>query len=53
MRAHDGADATPPYTTTGKPGDYLPPHPDFKAPEFPHWGNVTPFLLHTGHQFRG
>jgi predicted lipoprotein with Yx(FWY)xxD motif len=53
LRAHDGADATPPpYTTTGKPGDYRPTPPDFKAPEFTHWGNVTPFVLHTGHQFR-
>jgi hypothetical protein len=47
-------DATPPtYTTTCKPGDDRPTHPDFKAPEFTHWGNVTPFLLHTGRQFRG
>ncbi|MCW2945414.1 MAG: hypothetical protein JWR24_2131 [Actinoallomurus sp.] len=54
LRAHDGADATPPppYTTTGKPGDYRPTPPAFKAPEFTHWGNVTPFLLRTGHQFR-
>ncbi|MET8050359.1 hypothetical protein ABZU75_22455 [Streptosporangium sp. NPDC005286] len=53
MRAHDGADAAPPCTTTGKPGDYRPTYPDFKAPEFTRWGNVTPFLLHTGHRFRG
>ncbi|MGI5231829.1 hypothetical protein [Actinoallomurus sp. CA-142502] len=53
LRAHDGADATPPrYTTTGKPGDYRPTPPAFKTPEFTHWGNVAPFLLRTGHQFR-
>ncbi|MGI5488348.1 phosphatase PAP2 family protein [Microtetraspora malaysiensis] len=53
LRAHDGADATPPpYSTTGKPGDYRSTPPAFKAPEFTHWGNVTPFLLRTGHQFR-
>ncbi|GLW96387.1 hypothetical protein Misp02_04740 [Microtetraspora sp. NBRC 16547] len=53
LRAHDGADATPPpYATTGKPGDYRPTPPAFKAPEFTHWGHVTPFLLRTGHQFR-
>ncbi|MER6950701.1 phosphatase PAP2 family protein [Nonomuraea sp. NPDC000554] len=53
LRAHDGADATPPhYTTTGKPGDYRPTPPGFKPPEFTHWGNVTPFVLRTGHQFR-
>ncbi|WP_051864374.1 phosphatase PAP2 family protein [Streptosporangium roseum] len=53
LRAHDGADATPPpYTTTGKPGDYRSTPPAFKAPEFTQWGKVTPFLLRTGHQFR-
>lgn len=53
LRAHDGADATPlPYTTTGKPGDYRPTPPAFEAPVFTNWGNVTPFVLHTGHQFR-
>ncbi|WP_066942475.1 phosphatase PAP2 family protein [Microtetraspora fusca] len=53
LRAHDGADATPPrYSTTGKPGDYRSTPPAFKAPEFTHWGKVTPFLLRTGHQFR-
>ncbi|MEV7005189.1 phosphatase PAP2 family protein [Streptosporangium sp. NPDC051022] len=53
LRAHDGADATPPpYVTTGKPGDYRPTPPAFKAPEFTQWGKVTPFLLRTGHQFR-
>ncbi|MFF3669556.1 phosphatase PAP2 family protein [Microtetraspora malaysiensis] len=53
LRAHDGADATPPpYATTGKPGDYRSTPPAFKAPEFTHWGKVTPFLIRTGHQFR-
>ncbi|GAA2087392.1 phosphatase PAP2 family protein [Actinomadura alba] len=53
LRAHDGADVTPPpYTTTGKPGDYRPTPPAFKAPEFTQWGNVKPFVLHAGHQFR-
>ncbi|MCC5575434.1 phosphatase PAP2 family protein [Microtetraspora sp. AC03309] len=53
LRAHDGADATPPpYATTGKPGDYRSTPPAFKAPEFTNWGKVTPFLLRTGHQFR-
>ncbi|MEU0565417.1 phosphatase PAP2 family protein [Nonomuraea sp. NPDC005983] len=53
LRAHDGANATPPpYATTGKPGDFRPTPPAFKAPEFTHWGKVTPFVLRTGHQFR-
>ncbi|GAB3988434.1 vanadium-dependent haloperoxidase [Actinoallomurus acanthiterrae] len=53
LRAHDGADAVPPpYTTTGRPGDYRPTPPGFKPPEFTGWGKVTPFLLTTGHQFR-
>jgi hypothetical protein len=47
---------TPPRRPTPPPANPATigrPHPDFKAPEFTHWGNVTPFLLHTGHQFRG
>ncbi|MEV0407107.1 vanadium-dependent haloperoxidase [Actinoallomurus sp. NPDC050550] len=53
LRTHDGADAPPPpYTTTGKPGDYRPTPPGLKPPEFTGWGKVTPFLLSTGHQFR-
>ncbi|WP_345438805.1 vanadium-dependent haloperoxidase [Actinoallomurus vinaceus] len=53
LRAHDGADALPPpYTTTGRPGDYRPTPPGLRPPEFTGWGKVTPFLLPTGHQFR-
>lgn len=53
LRAHDGAGAAPPpYTTTGRPGDYRPTPPAFKAPEYTHWGKVTPFVLHAGNQFR-
>ena len=53
LRAGDGATATPPpYQTTGAPGDYRPTPPLFPAPVFTHWGSVTPFVLHTGDQFR-
>ncbi|MFF3666259.1 hypothetical protein [Microtetraspora malaysiensis] len=52
MRAHDGRDATPSYTTTGKPGDYRPTPSGLQGTEFTNCG-ATPFLLHNGHQFRG
>jgi hypothetical protein len=53
LRAHDGtAAAPPPYTATDNPGDYRPTPPGNKEPEFTHWGNVKPFVLHTGHLFR-
>lgn len=47
LRADDGSDATPPtYTTTGQPGDFLPPA------VFTHWAAVTPFLLSRADRFR-
>ncbi|MEU0480303.1 hypothetical protein ABZ260_14105 [Streptosporangium sp. NPDC006013] len=41
---------TPPRPT---PPPANPATTGLKAPEFTRWGNVPPFLLHTGHQFRG
>jgi membrane-associated phospholipid phosphatase len=52
-RAADGsAVTTPPYQTTGAPGDFRPTPPAFATPVFFHWGAVTPFVLRSGSQYR-
>lgn len=50
-RAGDGSTASVPYTTTGLPGDYRPTVSPGNAAA-PHWGDVTPFVLASGDQFR-
>ncbi|HYY18405.1 MAG TPA: vanadium-dependent haloperoxidase [Streptosporangiaceae bacterium] len=53
VRAADGSAATPPPFVAGtQPGDYRPTPPAFPAPVFTNWGMVTPFVLHSGRQFR-
>jgi len=53
IRANDGSNVTaPPFTPGSAPGDYRPTPPDFSAPVFTTWGHVTPFVLHSGNQFR-
>jgi membrane-associated phospholipid phosphatase len=53
IRANDGSNVpTPPFKRGSAPGDYRPTPPDFSAPVFTTWGQVTPFVLHSGHQFR-
>jgi hypothetical protein len=39
-----------PYVPTGAPGDWTPTGPGNAA--VPHWGNVTPFVMASGDQFR-
>jgi membrane-associated phospholipid phosphatase len=52
-RANDGSGATPPPFLPGsQPGDYRPTPPRFPAPVFTTWGNVKPFVLTSGAQFR-
>ncbi|TYB44118.1 vanadium-dependent haloperoxidase [Actinomadura chibensis] len=52
-RADDGSAATPPpFTPTGRPGDYRPTPPSFPAPVFTHWAAVRPFALGRGDRFR-
>jgi hypothetical protein len=52
-RAADGSTTTtPPYQSTGAPGDFRPTPPSFATPVFVHWGGVTPFVLRRGDQFR-
>jgi hypothetical protein len=53
IRGNDGSNVpAPPFTPGSAPGDYRPTPPDFSAPVFTTWGQVTPFVLHSGHQFR-
>jgi PAP2 superfamily protein len=52
-RAGDGSAAIPAAFIAGsQPGDYRPTPPNFAPPVFTHWGNVTPFVLRSGSQFR-
>jgi hypothetical protein len=53
MRAKDGSAVTPsPFVPGNQPGNYQPTPPKFPAPAFANWGNVTPFVLNNGAQFR-
>jgi membrane-associated phospholipid phosphatase len=53
IRADDGSNATPPPFVPGtNPGDFRPTPPNFPAPVFTTWGQVTPFVLDAGSQFR-
>ena len=53
LRATDGSAATPPPFVAGnQPGDYRPTPPNFPAPVFTDWGEVTPFVLRSSEQFR-
>ena len=52
LRANDGWDAVVPYTPGTDPGDWQPTPPAFAAASFVQWGQVTPFGLAAGSQFR-
>ncbi|HEX6680567.1 MAG TPA: vanadium-dependent haloperoxidase [Gaiellaceae bacterium] len=53
IRANDGSNvAAPPFVAGTNPGDYRPTPPNFPAPVFTTWGQVTPFVLDRGDQFR-
>jgi membrane-associated phospholipid phosphatase len=52
-RAADGSAATPaPFVAGSQPGDYRPTPPNFAPPVFTNWGDVMPFVLQNGAQFR-
>jgi len=52
-RADDGASAVgPPPAPGSAPGAYRPTPPKFAPPVFTHWGQVRPFVLTDGSQFR-
>jgi hypothetical protein len=50
LRANDGWDAVVPYIPGNQPGDFRTP--PGTAAFLPHWGQVTPFGLLEGSQFR-
>jgi hypothetical protein len=53
IRAGDGSSITPPPFVPGTdPGDFRPTPPNFPTPVFTTWGQVTPFVLASGDQFR-
>ena len=53
IRADDGSSLTPPPFVPGTdPGNFRPTPPNFPTPVFTTWGQVTPFVLDTGDQFR-
>ena len=60
LRANDGSSATVPYTLGSEPGEWRPTprvgSGDIELPgrpaQLPQWGDVTPFLIEDGAQFR-
>jgi hypothetical protein len=53
IRANDGSGVTPPPFIAGtNPGDYRSTPPNFPTPVFTTWGQVAPFVLERGDQFR-
>jgi membrane-associated phospholipid phosphatase len=53
LRANDGSAIVPPPFTPGtQPGNYRSTPPNFPTPVFTTWGQVTPFVLKSGSQFR-
>jgi len=52
LRSDDGSTAQVPYTPGTEPGDWRPTPPGFLPALAPGWGDVTPFALRIGSQFR-
>lgn len=52
LRQNDGWNTPVPYTPGSEPGDWRPSPPAFAAASLPGWGQVTPFCLEDGAQFR-
>jgi hypothetical protein len=53
IRADDGSSVTaPPFVPATAPGSFRPTPPNFPPPVFTNWGQVTPFVLDSGDQFR-
>lgn len=51
-RENDGSSTTIHYVPSEKPGQWRRTPPNFRPPEFPHWGNVKPFVLDDVTKFR-
>lgn len=52
LRAHDGHDRTVKYHPIDRPGYYQLTPPDYSQPLGVLWGQVTPFIIRRGDQFR-
>ncbi|MBM4005276.1 MAG: phosphatase PAP2 family protein, partial [Planctomycetes bacterium] len=52
LRSGDGWDAFVPYLPGSEPGDWLPTAPMFAPALLPQWGDVQPFALRDGAEFR-
>ncbi|MEQ1750384.1 MAG: vanadium-dependent haloperoxidase [Prosthecobacter sp.] len=51
-RENDGSSTTIHYVPSEKPGQWRRTPPNFRPPEFPHWGLVKPFILEEVQSFR-
>jgi len=51
-REGDGSSTTIHYLPNEKPGQWRRTPPNFRPPEFPHWGKVRPFILEDVTKFR-
>jgi hypothetical protein len=51
-REGDGSSTTIHYVPSEKPGQWRRTPPNFRPPEFPHWGKVKPFVLDDVTKFR-
>lgn len=52
LRQNDGSTDVVNYVPGDQPGQWRPTPPGFAPAAAPQWGNVTPFLLNSGDQFR-
>ena len=51
-RENDGSSTTIHYVPSEKPGQWRRTPPNFRPPEFPHWGQMKPFILEEVMSFR-
>ncbi len=51
-REGDGSSTTVHYVPSDKPGQWRRTPPNFRPPEFPHWGQVRPFLVDQAASYR-
>lgn len=51
-RENDGSSTTIHYVPSDKPGQWRRTPPNFRPPEFPHWGEIKPFVLDNVKPFR-
>src|SRR5205823_1427096 len=52
LRANDGAYINVPYTSGSAIGQWQPTAPAYESALYPQWGQLTPFAMNSGNQFR-